>query len=749
MSQREPDGDEIVKRALKAGVTRRSLLKGALAGGTFLGLASCSFGKQYKELTPAVAEGQAQIFNSACTRNCYDTCSMKVHVRNGVMRKVEADPRNTYTGSSLCVKGYSYTNKVYDPNRIKYPMMQSPRGSGKWKRVSWDEALSAIAEKIIDLKDKYGSTLPICMNKYSGNFNIWHYCVEGLMSSIGYISLVQGTPCWPAGIDAQGYDFGFMWNTDPEDFAKAKYIMVWGQNMAWTSIHSMKFINKARDNGAKMVVIDPLCTATASKADEYIQIRPSTDGALALGMARYILDNGLHDKEWLARHAHGFEEFAQYLRDNVTVEWASKETGVPVKVIERLAKEFAAAKPACTWIGYGFQRHTNGGQNVRNVDALVAMTGNATVPGGGANYGHLATWGFNYHAMVMKQPDGSIGVETGPNTFAHRNINMNNFGRMVLEAKNPPIKMLWTACRNTMSQDPETPVVKKALQGLDLVVAVDHSFTRTAEMADIILPTTTQFEHPGVAVSYWHYWGGMMDQCIAPLYESKTDLEIAWALSKKLNEISPGFCTYPTEGDMEEWTAKEINDGILKLFGVADINEFKKGPRKAQFPNPGYSDNKFPTPSGKYEFLSASAEKDGHPALSVYKEPMKTPAERPIRFITPHSKTGLHSQFQHNPWLMEVFPEPYLEIHPVLAAKHGISDGDKVRVYNDLGEVVIKAKLTRIVPEDVVASYENWFWKSDFCLNNTVKAIPADMGKAKTGNPGISFHDNFVNIQKA
>lgn len=752
MGEGKADIGDILQRAAELNISRRSLLKGGMALGGLLALSGCSMlERSYYKSTPAIAEGTAQEFLSACPRNCFDTCSMVVSVKNGVIRKVAADPRNTFTGNSLCVKGYAYTNKVYDPNRIKYPMMQTPRGSGNWKRISWDEALDTIGKKILDLKDRYGSTLPVCMNKYSGNFNIWHYCVEGLMNSLGHISLVMGTPCWPAGIDAQGYDYGFMWNTDPEDFVKTKHFMLWGVNPAWTSIHTMKFINKAREqNGAKLVVIDPICTATASKADLYIQIRPSTDGALALGMARYILDNNLHDRNWLEKNSKGFPEFADYLKKNVTVDWASKTTGVPKSVIEQVAREFATAKPACTWIGYGFQRHINGGQSVRNVDALAAMTGNATRPGGGANYGHLATWGFNYHAMVMKQPEGSIGVESPDGKMTHRNINMNNFGRMVLEAKNPPIKMLWTACRNTVSQDPDAPIVKKALDSLEMVVVVDHSFTRTAQMADIILPTTTHFEHPGVNVSYWHYWIAAVEKCIEPLYESKTDLEIAWALSKKMNQLQPGSCTYPTEGTLAEWTEKEINDGINKLFGIKGWKDLaKKGPQKAHFPNPGYSDNKFKTPSGKYEFVSETAAKDGHPALSVYKEPMPVPKDYPIRFITPHSRTAIHSQFQHNPWMMAIFPEPYLEIHPDLAKEKGIREGDMVRVYNDLGEVRIKAKFTRVVPKDVIAGYENWFWKSDFNLNNTVKAIPADMGKRNTGNPGIAFHDNFVNIEKA
>jgi len=759
MGRDEDDKDysDIFQKAMNAGISRRSALKGGLtlgALGIMGSLTGCMGQKRaFYESTPAMAEGSLKEFVSVCPRNCYDTCSMIVSVKDGVIRKVASDPRNTFTGNSLCVKGNAYTDKVYDPNRIKYPMIQTPRGSGNWKRISWDEALGTIAQKMVDLKDKYGSALPICMNKYSGTFNIWHYCVEGLMSSIGPISLTMGTPCWPAGIDAQGYDYGFMWNTDPEDFAKSKYFMLWGVNPAWTSIHTMKFINKAREqNGAKLVVIDPICTSTASKADLFIQIKPSTDGALALGMARYIIDNDLHDRDWQEKHSKGFPEFVDHLKkSNITVDWASKVTGVSAAVIEQVAREFAEAKPACTWVGYGFQRHINGGQSVRNVDAVAALTGNATRAGGGANYGHLATWGFNYHAMVMKSPEGAVGIEGPDGKMTHRNINMNNFGQMVLDAKNPPIKMLWTACRNTVSQDPDTPVVKKALKGLEMVVVVDHAFTHTAEMADIVLPCTTHFEHPQVNVGYWHYWLAGSQKCIEPLYESKTDLDIAWALSKKMNEIKPGSCTYPTEGNLEEWTEKEINDGIRKLFGIASWEDLiRKGPRKAQFPAPAYSDNKFKTPSGKYEYVSELAQKDGHAALSaIYKEPMPIPKEYPIRFITPHSKTAIHSQFQHNPWMMAIFPEPFVEIHPDLAKEKDIKDGDMVRVYNSLGQVKVKAKLTRTVPKDVIASYENWFWKSDFNVNNTVKPIPADMGKRNTGNPGIAFHDNFVNIERS
>ena len=214
-----------------------------------------------------------------------------------------------------------------------------------------------------------------------------------MFSSIGYTTRAQGTPCWPAGIDSQTFDFGDAVANDPETFVKSKYLIIWGANPAWTSVHSMSIIERAKENGTKIVAIDPIMTDTASKADEYIGIRPSTDGALALGMARYILDHNLHDMEWMKKNSIGYEEFLNYLRNNITVEWAAENTGIPVEVIERLAREYATAKPAAIWMGYGLQRHTNGGANVRAIDALAAMTGNIGVVGGGANYAQQECYG--------------------------------------------------------------------------------------------------------------------------------------------------------------------------------------------------------------------------------------------------------------------------------------------------------------------------------------------------------------------
>ena len=724
-------------------VKRRTFLKGAVATGVLAGMGAGSSKFFFNGLreTKASEAVNRQIFQNACPRNCYDTCSMLTTVEDGVIKYVEGNPLNTYTNGNICVKGNVYPRTVYSPDRIKYPMRQNGRGSGDWERISWDEAYTEIANKILAIKEEYGSTLPICLNKYSGNFEIMHYGIEGTLASMGYHSIATGTPCWPAGIDAQTFDFGTILNSDPEQIAHAKHLILWGVNPTFNAVHSMNFVEMAKDNGAKVVAIDPILTNTAGKADEYVQIKTSTDGALALGMAKYILDERLYDLPWLQANAKGYREFFSYLENNITVEWASEKTGVAVDVIEKLAREYATTKPANIWIGYGMQRHTNGGQNVRAIDALAAITGNVGIKGGGANYAQLDSWGFNYHAMVMEQPEGSEGE-------ANRPVNMNNFAAEVLSADEPPIKMLWIAGRNPVSQDPETTLIKKAFREMDFVVTADLFMTETVKLSDIVLPVTTPFETPGVNVSYWHYWMTYNEQAIEPLYEAKSDVEIAMGLSEKMNDISPGSCTYPTSGDLEEWVGKEFNETILESFGLNDWTDLKEGPAKMQNMEVAWENGDFRTPSGKYEFYSEEAESFGHHPLPVYVEEMQAPSNYPYRLLTPHSKFNINSQFQNLDWMEDIHNEPTVEIHPDLANEKGIKDGDLLKVENDIGYVQAPAKITRTIRPNELVMYQGWFKNHDYNVNYTVKAIPADMGAKATGMPGISFHDNFVTITK-
>lgn len=742
-------------------LSRRQFLKGISVAGAASLLPLKLLMPYSAEAATAFREQDFQIFRNACPRNCYDTCSIKTYVKDGVVKFIEGAQESTFTKGGLCVKGYAYPRRVYSPDRIKYPMVQDGRRTGNWRRVSWDEAMDRIAGKILEIKEKDGNLLGMGLTKYSGNFGITNYGVEGMMSSLGYTTRFVGTPCWPAGIDAQNYDLGDMWCNDPEDMVKSRFVIIWGANPAWCSVHSMKYVNEAKRRGAKVVVIDPIFTQTAAKGDVYWQPETSSDGALALGMARHILDQGLVDNDFVNTHAIGYAEFAAYLRENVTVEWASQVSGIPAVQIKEVAEEFATADPATIWIGYGMQRHTNGGASVRAIDALVAMTGNVGKEGGGARYGHLRTWGFNYHALLQKQPEGSTGFigATGPKgefdftkgeaaSFTDRTVNINKTAQAILDTKDPALRMLWVSCKNPFAQDFDRPKLEKAFDTLEMVVSVEQFFTETVNNSDIVLPVTTLFEEWTVNASYWHYWVGINEQAITPMYETKSNIEIAAVLSKKMNQLSPGSCTFPQDIDTREWLEKEFNQGIYDYLGIKHWTDLKNGPVKARLASSAsWSDMKFGTPSGKYEFQSELCQQNGHDALPRYKEGRKPYDE--FRLLTPHTKFGLHSQFVNLDWMQEFNKEPFLYMHPDDAQEKKIADLDTVRVFNKVGELKIKVKLTSNVAKKSLVIYEAWFGAgNDFNVQNLVDDESSDMGAYKTGAPGVAIHGQFANVER-
>ncbi len=740
-------------------LNRRSFLKGLIALGTVAALpgglltSRCALAQPPIPFNPKTYK----IYRNACPRNCYDTCSLKTWVKDDVITFVEGAPESTFTHGTPCVKGLSYPRRVYSPDRIKYPMVQDVRGSGNWRRISWDEAMQRIATKMLEIKKKDGSMLGLALTKYSGKFGVLNYAVEGMMSSLGYTTRFAGTPCWPAGIDAQNYDMGDMWCNDPEDMVKAKYIIIWGANPAWCSMHTMKYIYQAREKGAKVVVIDPLLTQTAAKADLYLRVRPGSDGALALGMARHLVDKGLVDQDFVNNYSHGYAEFEEYLRNNVTVEWASEICGLSADVIRQLAEEFTAVNPATVWIGYGMQRHVNGGANVRAIDAFVAMTGNIGIEGGGARYGHLHTWGFNYNAMLQKPPVGSIGMPGAAGTtsefgsagevaqYSDRSLNINQTAKGILEANEPPVRMLWVACKNPFAQDFDRSKMEKAFEKLEMVVCADQFFNETVQHADIVLPVTTAFEEWNVDASYWHYWLSINQPAIKPMYEAKCDLEIAVLLSRTINKLEPGSCTFPQEFDHKRWLDQEFNDGMAKMFGISSWDDLLEGPKKAILPSSAaWYDRKFKTPSGKFEFKSELCEKNGHTALPEYKPEAKSTL--PFHLFTPHVQFGIHSQFINLDWMQVFYPEPFVYMHPVSAGKRGIAENDLVKVFNTAGEVALRAKVTANVPEDFLVMYEAWFPKRKYNVQNVVADTPADMGLMKTGAPGAAIHSQFADI---
>lgn len=683
-----------------------------------------------------MSKAKIEIFRNVCPRNCYNTCSLLSYIQEGKLLKVAGDPQNGYTQGKLCAKGYASTEYVYSPERLRFPLRQYPRGSGKWQRISWEEALTEIAEKILELNRLYGSNLAVAYNKCSGNIGLLHYAVEGMFNSLGAHTKPRGNPCLAAGQDAFTYDFGKALSPDPEKMADSKLIILWGVNPAWTAIQQIKFINKARQKGAKMVVIDPLFTVTAAKADLYLQIRPGTDGLLALLLARILIEGDNYDHSFVLNYAWGFEPFLNYLRSNTLPDFlaqVSQATGVQPEAILELAFLLASCKPSSLWIGFGLQRNTNGGQNIRAINALMALTGNLGLPGGGLYYLNFSQDYFPQNLLNHQGPDASHKLS--------RQVDLNNFASDLLNLKDPPVRLLWIANRNPLSQDQNLNKWQSLLSKLDLIVTVDLYMTKTAAMSDLLLPAASHFEEDDLNLSYWHHWLALNQKALPPFFEAKSDLQIARELTAKLNKLSPGFSNFPSQLTAEDWLAKEFTPQVLRLYGLQNWEELKDGPRKLLQTEAPWAGKTFLTPSGKFEFYSTKAKKNNLPAIAKFRWPQAS--SYPLRLLSPQNLLSIHSQSEWLSWF-EHDNLGIVKMHPADAAKRGLLDGNQVKIFNACGSIVRKVQITPSVPPGVVVAYQG----GEDPLNTLIANAFTDMGADQNGTNNIAFYDVYVECAK-
>lgn len=673
---------------------------------------------------------QFQVTKHVCPRNCYDTCTMLAYSRNGRLEKVEGDPNNEYSKGKICAKGVSYIEKVYHHDRVKYPLLQTKRGSGDWKRITWEDAMEIISSKILELNQRYGNNLSLCLNKHSGNMGILHQSSENFFTSLGGTTRATGSLCWSAGMDAQFYDFGNAETSDPSDILHAKLIVLWGVNPAWTAVHSLPHLYQAQDRGTKIIVIDPIYTASAKIADYYIQLKPGSDGALALSIAKVIIEKNQYDHDFLLHYTVGWEKFRDYVLSLDKAE-LSRDSGVHIETIHLLADMMCSNPPMFIWLGFGLQRHVNGGQNMRAIHALAAMTGNIGISGSGVNYAHLETWNFN--TLTAKKNNGQ-----------NRLFDINQFADELHALSDPPVNFLWVACRNILNQDAQTNKLVQALQELELIVTVDQFITPTAQISDIILPTTTFFEEEDVVAGYWHHLVGMNQKAIEPYFESKSDLEIAKMLSQTLNQKAPGFCSFPVTGDFDYFIEKEFNEQFYTQLGIQHWTELEKGPQRAKLQQTAWGDRVFKTPSGKFEFYSLLAEQHGYPPIAQYVKGIQPDKRYPYWLLTTHSQNGLNSQFAN----ISKTKEPFVFLSPATAKAHEITPGSMVKIYNQLDEIEIIADILPDLPDDILLFHQGWFPESKIIINRLVPGYSSDMGEMTTGAKGIAFYDTFVNIGK-
>ncbi len=704
---------------------------------------------------------ETKLIRGACPHDCPDTCAIITEVRDGRAVRFYAEKDHPVTQGWLCAKVRPYLEHVYHPERLQYPLRRvGPKGSGgQWERISWEAAIDEIAARWQAIIADH-SAAAIQPYSYSGTLGLLQNAICGarLWNRMGASGLDR-TICGAAAEAAVEATLGARWSPDPADVLESKLVLIWGHNPASTGPHFMPLLRQAQKRGAHVIVIDPRRTLTARSADQHIQPKPSSDGALALGLMHVIFAEGLHDEQWLELNTIGWRE----LRERAAAyppQRVAAITGLEEAVIVDLARRYATTKPALLKFADGIQRHGNGGQTVRALCCLPALVGQYGVRGGGLAY---STSGY---VRWDKQALGHA-AECPPTP---RTINMNRIGAALNgEATDPPIKSLFVFCANPVASSPNASLIVKGLQREDLFTVVHDLFmTDTADYADIVLPATSQLEQVDLHKAYGHRNLQYNHAAIAPLGEAKSNWDVMRLLAGALGYADPWL--HESAEDAIRGVLDATRAGNARLAGVTLERLQAEGTIALNFPDDTdlpFADGRFPTPSGKVELYCAAMIAEGLDPLPTYVAPAefvtderrKTKDESSARpsssfvlrpssliLISGASHHFTSSSFANQPSLIAKEGQPFVEISPSDAAVRAIGDGDAVIVENARGWCKLRAVITDDVPPGVaVAPKGRWarLAEDGRNINWTTSDALADLAGQST------FHSNLVEIRRA
>jgi anaerobic selenocysteine-containing dehydrogenase len=732
-------------------------------------------------MTTAAASSPFRVVHTVCSHDCPDSCGVLVTVNDeGRAIKVAGDPAHPVTQGFLCGKVAKYLDLVYAPSRILYPLkrkagvakgpLERGREHEAFERVSWDEALEAIASRLKGVAEEFGpeSILPY---SYAGTIGVLGYgsMDRRFFHRLG-ASQLDRTICSEAGGEAWKLVYGKKLGTPTEDFRLAKLILAWGANIHGNNVHLWPMVEQARRNGARLIVIDPYRTRTAALADWHIAIRPGTDGALALGLMHVILNEGLEDRAYIDSMTHGFERLAGRARE-YTPERVGAWTGMTAAEIERLAREYATTRPTALRLNYGVQRTENGGTAVRAIAMLPALTGAWKVRGGG---GVLSTSGaFQWDKEALERPDLALA---SPLKRLARVVNMCELGgaltgeglwtkRLGTEGlgtnDGPPVKALFVYNSNPGAVAPNQNAVRRGMARADLFTVVHELFfTDTTDYADYILPATTFLEHTDVQGAYGHYFVQLSQQAIEPPGEARPNVWLFAELAARMGfkeecfrdsemelisqALGIGADGRSTRPDMEHITLEDLREqGHIPLA-------FHREPEARPFQP--YISGTVPTPSGKIEFYSEKLAAQGLDGLPGFVPAVESrwgkDAERfPLEFLSRKADNYMNSTFANldGHRKMEARTSQKLEMHPADAAARGIGDGDAVRVWNDRGALKLTAIFNASLPAGVVAGKLDWAKLSADGQN--VNALTSE--RLTDIGAGATFYSTLVEVKKA
>jgi anaerobic selenocysteine-containing dehydrogenase len=695
-------------------------------------------------------------------------------VSQGKAVKIQGDPAHPVTRGFLCAKVAKYLDRVYSPDRVLYPMRRigpkgpvadtgptTPDNSGRagtpvppqsspFERISWDEALDEIASRLKSVAAEFGSE------------SILPYSYGGTLGKLGFGSMdrrffhrlgasqLARTICAEAGAAGVKSVYGVNMGTEPEQFRHSKYIIAWAANIHGNNVHLWPFIEEARRNGAKLVVIDPYRTRTAACADWHIPINPGTDVALALGMMHVIFNENLQDAGYLAQHTIGFEELREKVRE-YTPEKVAAWTGMSSADVQKLAREYATVRPAVIRMNYGVQRSQNGGMASRTIAMLPCVTGSWKEVGGGFQLSTSGGFGLNNVALERASlMEKSLGRPA-------RTINMVELGKALNEVNDPPVKALFVYNSNPAAVCPNHNDVIRGLLRRDLFTVVhEQFFTDTTDYADIVLPATTFFEHKDLQSAYGHYYLQVSNQAIEPLGECRSNTDVFRALADKMGIEDE--CLRDSDDEMIDqaldspnpWlkgiTRERLeNEGHIRLnFHSGEFPIVAKGATRMGHPQEGgfflpFANGGFRTANGKALLYNEELKKQGLDPVAAFVPPEESrhtvnAKAFPLELLARKADNFLNSTFSNLPVLQSLEETGLLEISSADAEARDIQNGDTVRVFNKRGEIQLKALVDGKVSAGVVAAKLNWakLTPGNRNINVLTSEKLSDMGNSAT-----------------
>jgi anaerobic selenocysteine-containing dehydrogenase len=671
----------------------------------------------------------------------------------GRATSLRGDPSHPVTRGFLCAKVAKYLDRVYSPDRILYPMRRIA-AKGRcvrrpddvpqiFERISWDEAYKEIAGRFTDISAQFGPEA-ILPYSYAGTTAVLSYgsMDRRFFHRLG-ASQLDRTICSSTGGEALISVLGRKIGTDTELFPRAKYIIAWGANIHGNNVHLWPFIEEARRNGAKLVVIDPYKTRTAQCADWYLPINPGTDTALALGMMHVIIAEKLHDADYVSKYVSGFEQLTERVRE-YPPQRVAQWTGIAAEDIVKLAREYASATPAVIRVNYGVQRSQNGGTNVRTITMLPCITGAWKHAGGGIQLS--CSGAFKLNKEFLERADLML---CSPLKRKARTVNMSELGQALTRLDGPPVKAIFIYNSNPAAVAPNHNDVVRGFMRDDLFTVVhDQFFTDSTDYADIILPATTFFEQKDIQQAYGHYYLQISEQAIAPVGESKCNVEMFSELAQQMGFSEPCF------GE----SVDQMIDGALDtsdpwLNGISRERLEREGHVRLNFGTDEFlpfAEGGFPTPDGRARIWNEDLAQIGLDRVGEFVAPMESRHSQqankfPLELLARKADNYLNSTFCNLPSHQPLEPKTNkLEMHPHDAEHRGISQGDAVRIYNDRGEVRLTALVDGAVQPGVVATRLNWskLMPDGIGINALTSERLADMG----GGP--TFYSCLVEVER-